>query len=779
MLSHAPDDVQESVRSGDTSVTKFGLIAVAAMLGLYLVARRLRKTGDLCVTIDYPEELEGRFAVHVHAQKGRHRRPAASERLPLARGKSTRFSHYLVSRETQFLRLRPRRYYVTVWGELRDEGSEQALTEPFDEQSVEVTANGTARLELDMSPRECPVDVKVRWDKRPATDVGVVARGLPQSLRFAAGGDVRLRLPMGTHTIAVGSGDRVAECQIDVISFQPTTVEVNLAGTESLVFKGCPPAVQPYLHGDLSGAARALSSDGHDSIAHLLLAQLHQEQGHTERAAEQLESAGHKHEAAELRKSISDFERAAVLFEDSGDARQAAETYCAAGEWTKAGELYEAIQEYDEAADCFRKSGDRDALISVLERAGKLFEASELAEEAGDHSRGVRLLQAVGRADTHYLEACKRLVDAFDQEGHADLAAHKLDELIQAQGAMVSNPEQRSRLADLLTKAEEPEHALEVLEDLRRREPTFPHVASRIESLRKRISGGQLESSGAGASGGSGEVTSTQTDFVSTQRYEIIEEIGRGGMGLIYKALDRRLGREIALKRLPENLREHPKALKLFLNEAQAAARLNHPNIVTVFDTDQEEGSFFITMELLHGYPLNDLLKKRGRIGPRDTARIGVQVANGLQYAHEQHVVHRDIKTANLFFTTEKVVKIMDFGLAKMMEQVRRGTTVIGGTPYYMAPEQAVGDNVDHRADIYALGITLFELVTGKVPFDDGDITYHHRHTPAPDPRSLIQGVPDALAELINEMIRKTPDERVATSGEVARRLELITSGNR
>jgi serine/threonine protein kinase len=265
--------------------------------------------------------------------------------------------------------------------------------------------------------------------------------------------------------------------------------------------------------------------------------------------------------------------------------------------------------------------------------------------------------------------------------------------------------------------------------------------------------------------------------FVAAQRYEIIEEVGRGGMGLIYKARDRRLNRIVALKRLPENLRDHPKALQLFLNEAQAAARLNHPNIVTVFDTDQEDGTFFITLELLQGYPLNVILKQRSRLGPRDTARIGSQVARGLQYAHDQQVVHRDIKTANLFLTHEKVVKIMDFGLAKMMEEVRRGSTVIGGTPSYMAPEQATGDRVDHRADLYSLGITLFELAVGHVPFQKGEVAYHHRHTEPPDPRSLADGIPDALAELILQLLRKDPDARCGSAEEVQKRLERIIEG--
>jgi len=151
-----------------------------------------------------------------------------------------------------------------------------------------------------------------------------------------------------------------------------------------------------------------------------------------------------------------------------------------------------------------------------------------------------------------------------------------------------------------------------------------------------------------------------------------------------------------------------------------------------------------------------------------------VQVAAGLQYAHEQRVVHRDIKTANLYFTKDRTVKIMDFGLAKMIEEVRRSTTVVGGTPYYMAPEQSAGESVDHRADIYAFGVTLFELLTGRVPFGKGDVTYHHRHTPPPDPRTYAPDLPEAFAELILRMMAKPPDERVQTSAEVRQALSRI-----
>ncbi len=758
LLSHTPAGLRNAL----------GLIAVAGLLTIFVVRRLRRRVGDLVVGIDFPDELEGLFSVRLATQRGCHRRPNPGSSHAEARHKASRTSHYGVGRETQFTAIAARRHYITVSGVLKDPETGEILSEPYEEHEIDVGADETTRIDLDLSPTECPVDVNVRWDNRPAREVAVSARGLPESLRYTTTGELRLRLPMGSHTIMMGSGDRVAECDVEVRSFRPTQVEINLAGTEHMVFKGCPPAVEPYLHGDLGGAARALERDGHDSLAHLLLARLHQEQGYTERAAEQLESAGHMLEAAKLRESISDFERAAALFENSGNTRQAAETYCEASEWLKAGQLFESIDELGRATDCFRRAGASEALVGVLERAGNLFEAAQVALEAGDRARSIRLLQQVGRTDHSYSEACLQLVDAFEREGHADLAAGKLEEFIAANGVAGASTELYSRLADLLAQGDENERALEVLESLRQRDPTYPHVASRIEMLRKRISNQTIAGS---------ETLTAPTAFVSQQRYEILEEIGRGGMGLIFKARDRRLNRVVALKRLPESLREHPKALELFLNEAQAAARLNHPNIVTIYDTDQNDGTFFITMELLEGHPLNSILTKRGRLGPRDTALIGSQVATGLRYAHERHVVHRDIKTANLFLTTDRVVKIMDFGLAKMMEEVRRGTTVIGGTPLYMAPEQAEGGKVDYRADIYALGVTLFELAAGRVPFPDGDVAYHHRHTPPPDPRTIANGIPDALAELILEMIRKDPNQRCSSIAEVEQRLECIAAG--
>jgi serine/threonine-protein kinase len=249
-------------------------------------------------------------------------------------------------------------------------------------------------------------------------------------------------------------------------------------------------------------------------------------------------------------------------------------------------------------------------------------------------------------------------------------------------------------------------------------------------------------------------------------------------MGVVYKARDKHLGRMIAMKFLPDNLQQHPTAVKLFLREARATAALNHPNIVTMYDAAQQEGRYFISMECLEGVGLDEVLKKRGPLPAKLLAQLGMQVCAGLDYAHRNRIVHRDIKPSNLFVTKERVLKIMDFGLAKAIEEVRRNSTVIGGTPNFMAPEQASGEPVDARTDLYSLGATLFQLVTGTVPFEEGDVAYHHRHTAPPDARERLATVPAELAELLLKMMAKAPTERVQSAAEVGARLKPIFEAN-
>ncbi|MBW2363265.1 MAG: protein kinase [Deltaproteobacteria bacterium] len=731
----------------------------------------LRGKGDLKVAIEYPAELRGTFGVRIARRPNAGRKgprmtsPLAAERSKRRASTSSKTERHLVSREADFPRIVNGRWYVTVDGFLQPPDDETVIATHFEERELQVRRGRTVRVDIDLRPKEAPVDVKVLWDRKPAAEALIAWRDLPHSLRYARGGPVRMGAPRGDLTLVVGAGDRVAELPLQIHSFQPTTVEIDLADRDKLLFNGCPPAVEPYLHGDVAAAARALEREGQQSLSHLLLARLQQQQGNVESAARHYAEAERPAEAADLYRELGNYQTSAELYESAGKLVDAAEMYREAGDTLRAGAAYQTAREYQSAATCFEEAGEISKWCDALEKNGQPYEAARVALENGEEGRAIRSLQLLRPGDDDYVQAAQLLVEMLQREGHLDLAVSKIEELLSNRGADEVPIELCDKLASLLEENEQYPRAIDVLELIRRRDPAWPNLATRLEELRKleRTQQPTAEKQDAGDINDFGGV-----------RYEILEEIGRGGMGIVFKARDRRLGRVVALKKLPDNLRNHPKAIELFLREARASAQLNHPNIVTVHDAGQQGDAFFIAMELMEGLPLHDILHRNGPLAPRDVAKIGVQVCKGLQYAHEHRIVHRDIKTANLFFTKAKTLKVMDFGLAKMLEEVRRASTVIGGTPYYMAPEQSIGGAVDGRADLYALGVTFYELLLGKVPFAEGDVAYHHRHTPPPDPRDSDPSIPAALAELVLQLMAKSPDDRPADAAEVTARLQKL-----
>jgi len=202
--------------------------------------------------------------------------------------------------------------------------------------------------------------------------------------------------------------------------------------------------------------------------------------------------------------------------------------------------------------------------------------------------------------------------------------------------------------------------------------------------------------------------------------YKILEKLGEGGMGVVYKAEDTKLRRTVALKFLPPELTRDSEAKERFIHEARAAAALNHPNICTIHEIDESEGQFFIAMEYVEGESLKDVIEGNlpKVLNFREALDLASRVADGLNEAHGKGIIHRDIKPDNIMITSKGQAKIMDFGLAKLRGQTkltREGTTL--GTVAYMSPEQARGDEVDHRTDIWSLGVILYEMLTGHLPF--------------------------------------------------------------
>jgi serine/threonine-protein kinase len=320
-------------------------------------------------------------------------------------------------------------------------------------------------------------------------------------------------------------------------------------------------------------------------------------------------------------------------------------------------------------------------------------------------------------------------------------------------------------LATVYEANDQPREALELYEKILAFDYQYRDTSARLESVRQVASAAAERRSGADAA------SAPLSSSGAQGRYRICGKLGRGGMGVVYKAEDTVLERIVAFKVLPDTLKENPQALKNFLREAKSAAKLHHPNIVTVFDAGEQDGVYYIAMEYVDGNTLKDIIKHKGRISPGGIVHVVVQICAGLAWAHDKRVVHRDIKSANIMWTRDRKTKIMDFGLAKVVEEVRNHTTVVSGTPYYMSPEQTLGRNVDHRTDIYSLGITMFEMATATLPFREGNLPYHHVHTQPPDARDVNPELPQQLAAIIARCLRKNPDERFQSAREIVEEL--------
>ena len=257
------------------------------------------------------------------------------------------------------------------------------------------------------------------------------------------------------------------------------------------------------------------------------------------------------------------------------------------------------------------------------------------------------------------------------------------------------------------------------------------------------------------------------------QRYELGEELGRGGMGVVYRARDRMLERQVAYKVLPGLSPERPEAGKALLAEARAAARLSHPNIVQVHDAGYRDDSFFLVMELVEGGNLAHRIEQ-GPLSLPQVLRFGLQICAALDHAHQKRLIHRDLKPSNLLLTREEQLKLTDFGLARLFDETSKQVhTRPAGTPLYMAPEQLRGGPVDTRTDLYALGCVLFEMLCRRGPYTDGSILAS-LESPAIDPRELRPETPEVLAEIVLRCLSKTPDKRPASAREVGRFLASL-----
>ncbi|MDR0570350.1 MAG: Stk1 family PASTA domain-containing Ser/Thr kinase [Clostridiales Family XIII bacterium] len=263
-------------------------------------------------------------------------------------------------------------------------------------------------------------------------------------------------------------------------------------------------------------------------------------------------------------------------------------------------------------------------------------------------------------------------------------------------------------------------------------------------------------------------------------RYEILEKIGDGGMAVVYKGRDRLLNRFVAIKILRPEYTRDSVFVENFRKESQAAARLSHPGIVNVHDVGREEDIYYIVMELIEGKTLSDVIEEEGRLDYKRAIRLAKQVASALSLAHKNNIIHRDVKPHNILIMPDGSAKITDFGIAKAVSDatiVDAANEAIMGSVHYFSPEQARGGYVDEKSDIYSLGIVLYEMLTGKVPFDaDNPVTVavmHMNDKPAP-PSQLVSNVPPGLEQIVMKAIEKYQINRFKTADDMYEALDNV-----
>jgi tetratricopeptide (TPR) repeat protein len=507
-------------------------------------------------------------------------------------------------------------------------------------------------------------------------------------------------------------------------------------------------------------------------------AELHIVHGERALAEDREMDAGREFEAGELwwragemYQRVHEFAKAAEMYTRHGDDERAAEMHVAAGNPAQAAKALERLGKRAEAAHCYQQAGAPREAARVLQGSGDFFGAAKMLLDAGAEEEAMALLQQVGPDSEQYLNATIQLGDLFLARDLDGPAREKYERAAAIKPIAPDFVYPTYQLARIYERQGNFQEALRLYEKVVAEQFDYRDVQQRVTDLSERQAG----------------VTQVLPNRESTAapgqtvpgRYRIIKEVGRGGMGIVYQAEDIVLQRQVAYKVLPDAVREDPKALEAFLREARIAASLHHPNIVTIFDAGQAADTVYIAMEYVDGRSLQSILEEV-RVLPLSRAiEVFRQACRSLIHAHRQQVVHRDVKPANIMVTRTGEVKLMDFGLAAVVSSATEKVTSIRGTPFYMAPEQIMGGAVSGLTDQYSLGCTLFHMVTGRPPFVEGDVLYHHIHSSPGSPRRWNSKIPVWLDAIILRMMVKAPARRFPSLDAAQQEVERYLTGSK
>lgn len=506
-------------------------------------------------------------------------------------------------------------------------------------------------------------------------------------------------------------------------------------------------------------AAQAYEKGGEHQKSCQIQGEMQLENGNRLEAAQCFEMAGNLRQAAEVYEQLGNGKKAGEIYLQSGDYHRAAEFFIVAGELPLAAHAYEQGKHFKEAAELYQKLEQPEKALEFYREMGEYYNAAMLLHRLDRQEESITLLQKVDTSSADYQQASLLLGKIFVDRGMLDAAKQRYQKVFSTEHPGPDALNYLYQLALAYEKNREYEEALAIHDKILAEDFSYGDVKARADGLRRALAEVKRAL-------GDSKTVATKPPAVpvvaeAKGRYKVLKKVGQGGMGVVYQAEDTVLHRIVAYKVLPPAVRESPKILENFLQEARVAAALSHTNIVTVFDTGKNDTDLYITMEYVDGMTLKECLDQRSPIPTPELVRIAKQICLGLDYAHGRNVIHRDIKPANIMLAKDQMmVKIMDFGLAKLVDDSMADKTTVKGTPMYMAPEQILGKGVDHQSDIYSLGCTLYRMATGRAPFTEGDLYYHHLHTPPASPKTYNPQIPDTLERIILKCIEKDKTQR-------------------
>jgi len=578
--------------------------------------------------------------------------------------------------------------------------------------------------------------------------------------------------------------------------------------------------------GNLTGAAEfALKLGWHDhAIAALTRA------GELTRAtevnAEKHEKLGDWKEAASLWMKAESWERAlaaatqckdeataAKALVQLGNLELAADKFSSVNAFAEAAQLYEQLGQYRKAAMQYQRAGNTEKALGCLMLQGDKAAVFKMRVALGQTDEALRVGRGLSATDGSYVEVCNLTADLHASRDDLTAAVATMLQLLEApleRNALIQSATKTlqwlvtlkdgvrarqvwQKIAPLLGTSDDQQENTDQkawAEAMRKQitELPMPAVAAAQATTGRRLATSQITTGEStdnydGAADLLDEATKDQlggrartpdgwpagVPVALADRYEELERLGQGGNGVVFRASDKLLGRQVVLKFMIEGTMPSEIARKYFLREVKLSASLNHPNIVHIYDMGNTDGVLWYAMEFVEGATLTSFLQKVQPI--RDNVfliSVVEQLCAALDHAHGMGMVHRDIKPDNVLVASDGAIKLLDFGLARVMDEGFGEQSVLAGTPYYMAPEQLDGSAVDHRADIYALGVILFRLFTGRLPFVDGNVFVSHAVEAVPDPRKYNPEMPTVAVDIIMKCMAKRPGDRYGNCRQIA-----------